>query len=190
MVGFGYGRTSSVRLDPHAKLPDPKMPTAEEMQAQRSLEVPNQLGPELGVSRPDTVGMSQMFPNLVPCPDGTMIDFKTGRVVVDPSRGHQAGEWAPTKIITPPQVMQSSVPGSWNQPLSPQLSQSLAGSSSLDAKASEQYWREQEAEEKAKQPKMSDEQKKLLADLEDGKLMRLSKLELVDESLKKQSKSI
>lgn len=41
MVGFGYGRTSSVRLDPHAKLPDPKMPTAEEMQAQRSLEVPN-----------------------------------------------------------------------------------------------------------------------------------------------------
>lgn len=37
---------------------------------------------------------------------------------------------------------------------------------------------------------MFDEQKKLLADLEDGKLMRLSKLELVDESLKKQSKSI
>lgn len=41
MAGFGYGRTSSVRLDPHAKLPDPKMPTVEEMQAQRPLEVPN-----------------------------------------------------------------------------------------------------------------------------------------------------
>lgn len=41
MVGFGYGRKSSVHLDPRAKLPDPKMPTAEEMQAQRSLEVPN-----------------------------------------------------------------------------------------------------------------------------------------------------
>ena len=72
----------------------------------------------------------------------------------------------------------------------PEVTKPLAGSSSLDAKASEQYWREQEAEEKAKQPEMSDEQKKLLADLEDGKLMRLSKLELVDESLKKQSKSI
>lgn len=55
-----------------------------------------------------------MFPGLVVCPDGTMIDFKTGMVVVDPSRGHQVGEWAPTKIITPPQAMQSSVPGSWN----------------------------------------------------------------------------
>lgn len=32
---------------------------------------------------------------------------------------------------------------------------------------------------------MSNEQKRLLADLEAGKLMKLSRLELVDESLKK-----
>ena len=36
---------------------------------------------------------------------------------------------------------------------------------------------------------MSDEQKKLLADLEAGKLMKLSRLEPVDESLKKKADS-
>lgn len=38
---------------------------------------------------------------------------------------------------------------------------------------------------------MSDEQKKLLADLEAGKIMKLSRLELVDESKRKnQSKDV
>ena len=45
------------------------------------------------------------------------------------------------------------------------------------------YWQQQAASSKP----MSDEQKKLLADLEAGKLMKLSRLELVDESKKKEN---
>lgn len=43
MVGFGYGRKSSVRLDHNATLPDPKMPDEGEWLATSSskLEVPN-----------------------------------------------------------------------------------------------------------------------------------------------------
>lgn len=43
MVGFGYGRKSSVRLDNNAALPDPKMPGEGEWLATPSskLEVPN-----------------------------------------------------------------------------------------------------------------------------------------------------
>lgn len=50
------------------------------------------------------------------------------------------------------------------------------------------YWQQQAASSKP----MSDEQKKLLADLEAGKLMKLSRLELVDESKREkiQSKAV
>ena len=43
MVGFGYGRKSSVRLDHNATLPDPKMPDEGEWLATPTskLEVPN-----------------------------------------------------------------------------------------------------------------------------------------------------
>lgn len=107
MVGFGYGRKSSVRLDHNATLPDPKMPGEGEWLATPSskLEVPNQLGPELGGSRPDTIGMAQQFPGLVVCPDGTMMDMKSGKVVLDPAKNAPAGQWAPTKVISPPQVV-------------------------------------------------------------------------------------
>ena len=36
MVGFGYGRKSSVRLDTNAKLPEPRMPNEEEWIAKAS----------------------------------------------------------------------------------------------------------------------------------------------------------
>ena len=40
-----------------------------------------------------------MFPSLVVCPDGTMMDMKSGKIVVDPTRNAPPGQWAPTKII-------------------------------------------------------------------------------------------
>lgn len=180
MAGFGYGRKSSVRLDSNAKLPE-----AKPYEPPKSLEVPNQLGAELGVSRLDTVGLSQMFPGLVTCPDGTMLDFKTGKVVVDPNRGAQPGEWAKTKVISPPQAVASAE--SWNNDYSSMSLTSRGGS--LNTRDSEEYWRAQAAAEQAKQPKMSDAQKKMLADLESGKIMKLSRLELVDESKKEKNQS-
>lgn len=59
------------------------------------------------------------------------------------------------------------------------------GQRSLSDADSERYWQEQAKTEQAKQSEMTDIQKKLLADLETGKLMKLSRLELVDESQKK-----
>ncbi len=118
-----------------------------------------------------------MFPGLVACPDGTMIDFKSGKVVVDPNRSHNISEWAPTKVISPPQVSPS-----WNGNSTPSSSDATQRLSDAD---SQKYWQDQANAEQAKQPEMSDEQKKLLADLEAGKLMKLSRLEPVDESLKK-----
>lgn len=57
----------------------------------------------------------------------------------------------------------------------------------MDDADSTRYWQQQVASSKP----MSDEQKKLLADLEAGKLMKLSRLELVDESKRKnQSKDV
>jgi hypothetical protein len=35
--------------------------------------------------------MAQRFPNLVVCPDGTMMDMKTGKVVLDLSKNAPAG---------------------------------------------------------------------------------------------------
>ena len=192
-VGFGYGRKSSVRMDSNAKLPEPKMPGDDEwiQTLAYKLEVPNQLGPELGGSKPDTIGMAQRFPNLVVCPDGTMIDMKSGKVVLNPARNAPAGQWAPTKNISPPQVVQTQSPGSWNDREINQLptnqQQNSFGEPTLDDADSMRYWQQQAASSKP----MSDEQKKLLADLEAGKLMKLSRLELVDESKRKtQSKAI
>lgn len=178
MVGFGYGRKSPTRLDPKAKLPDPKPLAGDDLFGNlksNSLEVPNQLGPELGGPRLDTIELAQAFPNLVTCPDGTLIDFKTGKVVSNPNRGAAAGEWTKTKVIQPPQILDGGGEY-WNE--SPK---SIGGV--LSNKDSEQYWKDQAAN----QPEMSNAQKKLLADLEDGKLMKLSRLELVDESKKPKS---
>ena len=180
-VGFGYGRKSSVRMDSNAKLPEPKMPGDDEwIQTLASkLEVPNQLGPELGGSRPDTVGMAQRFPSLVVCPDGTMIDMKTGKVFLDPSKNAPAGQWAPTKTISPPQVVQAQSSASWNDKEINQLPiQQSSVEPTLNDADSMRYWQQQAANQKP----MSVEQQKLLADLESGKLMKLSRLELVDES--------
>ena len=129
-----------------------------------------------------------MFPNLVTCPDGTMLDFKTGKVIVDPNKGARPGEWAKLKTINPPQACASSE--SWNdQPSSANYTPQASGS--LSTRDSEEYWRAQAAAEQAKRPEMTDAQKKMLADLESGKIMKLSRLELVDESTKKiQSKPI
>lgn len=183
MVGFGYGRKSSVKIDCQAKLPDPKMLTPEDIMKAKSLEVPNQLGPAVG-SQLDIVGMSQMFPNLVACPDGTMIDFKTGRVVVDPRRGCQPGEWARLKVISPPQSqLDIEIPNQTE--FAPQSS---ARTSELNASDSERYWQAQAEAERTKTPEMSDAQKQLLADLEAGKVMKLSRLEPVDESIESKSK--
>lgn len=189
MVGFGYGRKSSVRLDTHAKLPDPRMPNEDEWitKSPKQLEVPNQLGPELGVARPDTIGMAQMFPGLVVCPDGTMMDMKSGRVVVDPSKNAPAGQWAPTKIISPPQATQSST-NSWNSQSMSTSSSSFNGNASLNDVDSMKYWQDQAIAAQKQQGPMTDTQKKLLADLEAGKLMKLSRLELVDENLKNKNK--
>ena len=187
MVGFGYGRKSSVRLDSNATLPDSKMPRDDEwIQTPTSkFEVPNQLGPELGGSRLDTIGMAQRFPNLVVCPDGTMIDMKSGKVVLDLAKNAPAGQWAPTKNISPPQVVQAQSPGSWNDREINQFpthqQQNSFCEPTLDDADSMRYWQQQAASSKP----MSDEQKKLLADLEAGKLMKLSRLELVDESKRK-----
>lgn len=108
-----------------------------------------------------------------------MIDFKSGKVVVDPSRGHRGGEWAPTKVISPPQVSPS-----WNRNSTPSSSDATQRLGDAD---SQKYWQDQASTEQSKQHEMSDMQKELLADLEDGKLMKLSRLELVDESLKKKA---
>lgn len=166
-------------MDSNAKLPESRMPSDDEWisQSSRDLEVPNQLGPELGSSRPDLVRMAQMFPGLVTCPDGTMLDMKTGKVIVDPRRGAQPGEWAPIKVIQPPQIVQDL------------QNEQPSSSGCLNNSDSQKYWKDQAAAEQKKQPEMSDVQKKLLADLEAGNLMKLSRLELVDESVKT-SKSI
>lgn len=177
MVGFGYGRKSSVRLDPNAKLPEAKLVSDGEQQSAK-LKVPNQLGPELGISRIDTIGMAQMFPGLVVCPDGTMLDVKTGKVIVDPTKNAPEGQWAPTKMIKPPQIVNQSDDQHLNFSSTPVAS---TNSLSLNDVDSMRYWQEQQA---TQQKPMTAEQEKLLADLEAGKLMRLSRLELIDEHLK------
>lgn len=116
---------------------------------------------------------------LVVCPDGTMLDFKTGRVVLDPHKNARAGEWGPTKTISPPRIT-----GSWNDRSAADLSNNMQAplSRELDAADSAKYWSEVESKEHAECGEMSDAQKKLLADLEAGHIMKLSRLELVDES--------
>lgn len=175
MIGFGYGRKSSVRLDPNAKLPEAKL--GGEQQSNK-LTVPNQLGAELGISRIDTIGMAQMFPNLVVCPDGTMLDAKTRKVIVDPTKNAPDGQWAPTKIIKPPQIVNQSDSQHLNFS---STSDASTNSLSLNDVDSMRYWQEQQA---TQQKPMTAEQEKLLADLEAGKIMKLSRLELIDERLK------
>ncbi len=184
-VGFGLGRKSSVRLDSNAKLPDPKMPGEGEWIARPSseLEVPNQLGPELDGARLDTVGLAQQHPRLFTCLDGTMIDVKSQKVVYDPSKNAPPGHWNKCRDITSQSAAQTLGYGTWDDSEINQLHSAHQSSDEVGVMSdasSAKYWQQQAASQKP----MTPEQEKLLAELEVGKLMKLSRLEAVDESCK------
>lgn len=171
LVGVGLGsKKSTMRLDTKASLPDPKPYQT------CNLEVPNQLEASHYGSMIDVIGLQQAFPNLVVCPDGTMIDIKSRKVVIDPNRSRcSSGEWAPTKIVSlfPEQSKD------WNAAVQSQdCCHPLAnkdGEKILDDKQSDKYWKS--ISDEHRKIDISDEQKQMLKDLEDGNLMKLSRLE-------------
>ena len=171
LVGVGLGsKKPTMRLDTKASLPDPKPYQTS------NLEVPNQLEASHYGSMIDVIGLQQAFPNLVVCPDGTMIDIKSRKVVIDPNRSRcSSDEWAPTKIVS----LFPEQSNDWNCAAQSQNScHQLAnkdGEKVLDDKHSDKYWKS--ISDEHRKTEMSDEQKQMLKDLEDGNLMKLSRLE-------------
>lgn len=177
LVGVGLGKSNhTMRVDSKARLPDPKPLQRQDLMPSQ-LEIPNQLGACHYNSMIDVVGLQRAFPDLVVCPDGTMMDMKSRKVIVNPSKSKRCApnEWVPTKMVSlfPEEVQ----PNSWNDHVqkSNANSQQNAMPRALDDKSSNEYWNTVQTE--FDKFKMSNDQKQMLKDLEDGKLMKLSRLE-------------
>lgn len=99
-------------------------------------------------------------PDIHQCPDGTLISISTGRIIRDN-----------TKTAEFPKMRTATHMGDirdWNSP-----SVDSGGLSDCDI----QYARMAEIENRKLRNSMTDEQKKMLSDLENGKIFRLSKTE-------------
>lgn len=176
LVGVGFGnKKSMMRLDAKASLPNSKSYQASDLSL-NALEVPNQLDASHYGSMIDVIGLQQAFPNLVACPDGTMIDIESRKVVIDPNRSRcSSNEWAPTKIVSLfPEQSKDWNAAAQSQNGCHQLANNADGKI-LDDKQSDKYWKS--ISDEHRKMAMSDEQKQMLKDLEDGNLMKLSRLE-------------
>lgn len=171
LVGAGLGsKKSMMRLDPKASLPNPKPYQSS------NLEVPNQLNASHYGSMIDVIGLQQAFPNLVACPDRTMIDIKSRKVIVDPNRSRcSSSEWAPTKIVSLFPEQNNDWNGASQSQSGCHQPANKVGEKILDDKQSDKYWKS--ISDEHRKTAMSDEQKQMLKDLENGNLMKLSRLE-------------
>lgn len=103
--------------------------------------------------------LPHIIPDIHQCPDGTLISISTGRIIRDN-----------TKTVKFPKMRTTIHTGGirdWNSP-----SMDSGGLSERDI----QYARMSEIENRKLRDSMTDEQKKMLSDLETGKIFRLSKL--------------
>lgn len=170
----GYFRISkgSSRLTvPEAKPYDPSLDP-------RNLTVPHKDEPAYGTERigQGFCGNTSFFR----CSDGTIVDFKIGKVVYQPNK--QTGYWR-----DPSKVVGSRKESEWKS--TPTIDQIIASAEQMKNSSPQQfglseedikYWKIAEEESKKLEQSLTDEQKHLLKDLADGKIFTPSKLELED----------
>ena len=160
--------------------------SAEQAQLQRkSLQVPNQdipLGDNLGRR-----GFLKKNSSLFRCLDGTVLDFKTGKVIHSPNDPSLEYWGNPDATVS----KESSI-GTWNDEetvdslianIDQYYGRATPGSNGMQVDSkSAKYWLQAEEEAEKLQTEMSDEQKKMLADFE----KHFPRSKLVEESKKAQ----
>lgn len=159
------------------QVPDSSM-TYEQVQAaleaQKSLTVP--------YSAPDDIGGSVSFgfigqTSFFRLHDGSVLDLKTHKIVLDPNKNFKAagywndpgetinkpglGEWGKTESITSLMAQYDAAGGNYDPNLSPE---------------SINYWNRAREESKKLEQNMTDDQKKLMADLNSEQFFPLSRL--------------
>jgi len=160
------------------QVPDSSM-TYEQVQAareaQKSLTVPYSASDDIGGAVSfGFIGNTSLFR----LHDGSVLDLKTHKIVLDPSMKFKAagywndpsetrnklglGEWGKTESITSLMAQYDAAGGNYDPNLSPE---------------SINYWKRAKEESKKLEQNMSDEQKKLLAALDSEQFFPLSRLE-------------
>lgn len=158
--GESYHR-NIMRNDKNASLPDAMS------YAPPTLEVPNQLDYDIGVTKIDRIALSQMYKNAYVAPDGTVFDLDSRKIVMQPMRQTKSGEWENTSRV----IEMNDPYGDWNNAEIYRLP-SQSNCNQLD-EVSIKYWQQVE---QSKPTQMSELQRELLADLDAGKLTVKSKL--------------
>lgn len=189
-VNVGNGNPKNLQV-PNQDVP---MYGTEEWEAkynkQASLTVPNQDVPE-----GDICGRQGFIPgtNLFRCHDGTVVDFKTRKIVAEP--GQNPGYWG-----NPNERLQQGTDSSWSDVNEPTIEQMMSNleryrgtavsqkdclDSQLDPKSAA-YWLKAREEAEKLQAEMTDSQKKMLDDFE----KHFPRSRLIDEAMKAESGKI
>lgn len=169
---FTYNQCSqsyktNANINHSVKLPDPIMLVDMHNAAQSNLTPPNQLdyartGPQI-----DRIALSMKYKNSYVDPNGTVYDLDTRKIIFQANDNHGPNEWNTCKIIS-----FENPNGDWNNSEIYRLDNNAPNSLQIDA-VSQQYWNQVE---QSKTQEMTDLQKELMADLEAGKFVGVSRL--------------
>ena len=159
------------------ELPEPRMSFGQVADAQNSLTVPYSASDDIGCSSTGAFGFIGTT-SLFRLHDGSVVDLKTHKVVLDPNAKFKAaGCWN-----DPNAVVSRDIRGEWGKTetieslLNAKESAGECYDPNLDPKSAA-YWQKAREESAKLTQNMTDEQKKLLSALETEQFFPLSRLE-------------